>query len=217
MGQKADPRANRMAITKNWTSKWFASSKDYKNYLTADLKIRDWTKAKLSKSGVAVIEISRSRDKLTLRIVTNRPGLIIGRSGQGINDLQKELQAQFSPNGFPVIRVEVVEEKQPDTSAALVAQNICQQIERRKPYRPTVKSTIERTMSRGVKGIKVLVSGRLGGAEIARKEKFMDGSIPLSRFNVNIDYAYQKCQTTYGMLGIKVWINKGDHIEEETI
>ena len=214
MGQKANPISNRIALTKSWSSKWYASVKDYKNYLVNDLKIRDYTKAKLSKAGVSSIDIIRSRDKLTIRITTNKPGLIIGRSGQGINDLQLDLQTRYYKDKTPVIRVEVVEDKQPDISASLVAQNISSQIEKRKPYRPTIKSAMERTMARGVKGMKVLISGRLGGAEIARKEKFLDGSIPLSKFSANIDYHYQKVQTTYGMLGLKVWIYKGD-IEEE--
>jgi len=163
------------------------------------------------------VTIVRSRDKLAIEVVTSKPGLVIGRGGQGITDLKAQVQKLFYPAGIPAVRIDIVEDRNPELSAELVAQNIGNQIERRIPYRRACKQALEKTMAKNAKGIKIIVSGRLNGAEIARTEKFQTGSIPLSRFNINIDHAVYHAKTTYGVTGVKVWVNLGPHqfIEEE--
>ncbi|MDP3993279.1 MAG: 30S ribosomal protein S3 [bacterium] len=217
MGHKINPISNRLPITSAWQSRWFGGNK-FKEYLIADLKIRDFIKAKLNNAGVKSVTIVRSRDKLSIEISTSKPGLVIGRGGQGITDLKALVQKTFYPAGSPVARIDIVEERNPELSAELVAQNIGNQIERRIPYRRACKQALEKTMIKNAKGIKIIVSGRLNGAEIARTEKFQTGSIPLSRFNINIDHAVYHAKTTYGVTGVKVWINLGPHqaiVEEE--
>lgn len=213
MGQKINPISNRISITGKWQSKWFGGT-NYKKYLVDDFKIRDFVKEKLFNAGVRLVTIIRSRDKISIEIVTSKPGLVIGRGGQGINELKGLLQKRFYPQGTPVVRLDIVEDRNPELSAELVAQSIGNQIERRIPYRRASKQALEKTMSRGAKGIKIIVSGRLNGAEIARTEKFQDGSIPLARFNIDIDYAVYHAKTTYGIVGVKVWIHRGQ-VEEE--
>ena len=217
MGQKINPISNRISLDANWKSKWFAGSKaDYRKYLVDDIKIRDFVVKKLSNAGIGNVEIVRSRDRLEIKLTTSKPGLVIGRGGQGINQLKEVLQKKFYPEGMPVVRLDIIEERKPELSATLVAQNIGSQIERRIPYRRACKQAIEKTMATGAKGIKILVSGRLNGAEIARDEKFQDGSIPLSRFNMAIDYFVYHAKTTYGVIGVKVWINKGELADQVT-
>lgn len=215
MGQKVNPISNRIGITTNWRSRWFAKGPRFRQYLIDDLKIRDFIKERLSNAGVGNIDIIRSTDKLSIKVTTSKPGLVIGRGGQGITQLKTEIQNRFYPQGIPVVRVDIIEERNPDLSAAIVAENIGSQIERRIPYRRACKQAIERTMASSAKGVKIIVSGRLNGAEIARDEKFQDGSIPLSNFNKDIDYAVYHARTTYGVIGIKVWINRGVRVEEE--
>lgn len=212
MGQKINPISNRLPLTNAWQSRWFGGNK-FREYLVADFKIRDFIKKKLNNAGVRLITIIRSRDKISIEIITSKPGLVIGRGGQGINDLKALLQKEFYPKGTPVVRIDIVEDRNPELSAELVAQNIGNQIERRIPYRRACKQTLEKTMTKGAKGIKIIVSGRLNGAEIARTEKFQDGSIPLSRFKIDIDYAVYHARTTYGVVGVKVWINRGLRLE----
>ncbi len=216
MGQKINPISNRLAITSDWQSKWFAPGATFKKYLIDDFKIRDFIKKKLNNAGVRRVEIVRSRDRLTINIITSKPGLVIGRGGQGIANLKEEIQTNFYPTKMPVVRLEIMEDRHPELSAELVAQNIGSQIERRFPYRRAAKQALEKTMSeKEAKGIKILVSGRLNGAEIARDEKFQAGSIPLSRYKFDIDYAIYHAQTTYGVIGVKVWINRGEFTERE--
>jgi len=214
MGQKINPRSNRLSIKADWQSRWF-SQRNYKQYLIDDLKIREFVKDKLHNAGVRDVIIVRSRDKLMIELTTSKPGLVIGRGGQGINALKEELQRKFYPKGNPVVQLEILEDRDPELSAELVAQNIGSQIERRMPYRRACKQALEKTMAKSAKGIKITISGRLNGAEIARSESFQDGSIPLSRFNVDIDYAVYHAKTTYGVIGVKVWINKGVPSEEK--
>lgn len=212
MGQKINPISNRISITTNWQSKWFAKNSDYRNYLITDFKIRDFIKTELNNAGVRDVEIVRSQGKVTVKITTSKPGLVIGRGGQGINNLKEKLQKQFYPQGQPVVRIEILEDRYPELSASLVAQNIGNQIERRIPYRRACKQAIEKTMSsKDAQGIKIIVSGRLNGAEIARTEKFQDGSIPLSRFKFDIDFYTYHARTTYGVIGVKVWVNRGEY------
>ncbi len=216
MGQKINPISNRLPLTSNWQSKWFARSSNYREYLITDFKLRDFVKKQLANSGVRDVEIVRSQGKITVKITSSKPGLVIGRGGQGINLLKDQLQKKFYPGGQPVVRLEILEDRQPELSATLVAQNIGNQIERRFPYRRACKQAIEKSMANKLtQGIKIIVSGRLNGAEIARDEKFQDGSIPLSRYNHNIDYSVYHARTTYGTIGVKVWINRGEMIEEE--
>lgn len=214
MGQKINPLSNRLPLTFDWQSKWFASAGNYTKYLIDDFKIRDFVKEKLANAGVRRVDIVRSRDRLEVRIITSKPGLVIGRGGQGINQLKEEVQKKFYPNKMPVVRIEIVEDRHPELSAVLVGQNIGSQIERRIPYRRACKQAIERTMANKAKGIKIIVSGRLNGAEIARTEKFQEGAIPLSRFKFDIDFAVFHAKTTYGVVGVKVWINRGETAEE---
>lgn len=215
MGQKVNPISNRISINPNWQSKWFTKS-DYKKYLVDDFKIRDFLKKKLSNAGLRRVEIIRSRDRLTIQVSTSKPGLVIGRGGQGIAALKEEIQRNFYPSGVPAVRLDIVEDRQPDLSATLVGQAIGSQIERRIPYRRACKQALEKTMASGAHGIKVIVSGRLNGAEIARSEKFQDGTIPLSRYEYDIDYDVYHARTTYGVIGVKVWINRGKFSEAET-
>lgn len=207
MGQKIHPDSIRLILTKNWNSKWFASKKDFANFLIEDIKIR---KAILNQyganSGIAKIIIERNPQELTLNIHTSKPGVLIGRQGKGINDL-KALLAKINKLK---IRLNIIEIKNPDMIAQLVAANIGQQITKRISYRRAMKQAIEKTMQAGAKGVKIMASGRLSGAEIARKELMSQGTIPSSNLKKNIDFAIFHTKTTYGIIGIKVWINKGD-------
>ncbi|MEK7535354.1 MAG: 30S ribosomal protein S3 [Patescibacteria group bacterium] len=216
MGHKINPISNRIPITSTWQSRWFGGNR-FKEYLVSDFKIRDYIQKKLNNAGVKSVTIVRSRDKLAIEVVTSKPGLVIGRGGQGITDLKLQVQRLFYPAGIPAVRIDIVEDRNPELSAELVAQNIGNQIERRIPYRRACKQALEKTMAKNAKGIKIIVSGRLNGAEIARTEKFQTGSIPLSRFNINIDHAVYHAKTTYGVTGVKVWVNLGPHqiVEEE--
>ncbi len=215
MGHKTNPISNRLTVNPDWQSKWFAKG-NYKKYLIDDLKIRDFLKAKLSNAGVRRVEIIRSRDRLAIQVFTSKPGLVIGRGGQGINLLKDDIQKKFYPDNQPVVRLDIVEDRHPDLSATLVGQNIGSQIERRIPYRRACKQAIEKSMASGAKGIKILISGRLNGAEIARNEKFQDGTIPLSRYSRDIDFDVYHAKTTYGVIGVKVWVNRGEFAEQES-
>lgn len=216
MGHKINPISNRISVNPDWSSKWFAGHANFKKYLVDDFKMRDFIKKKLNNAGVRRVEIVRSRDRLTVHIITSKPGLVIGRGGQGISALKDELQKKFYPANLPIVRLEIVEDRHPELSAELVAQNIGNQIERRIPYRRACKQALEKTMAeKHAKGIKIIVSGRLNGAEIARDEKFQSGSIPLSRFKYDIDYTVYHAQTTYGVIGVKVWVNRGEFGERE--
>ncbi|MEK7548568.1 MAG: 30S ribosomal protein S3 [Patescibacteria group bacterium] len=214
MGQKTNPINNRLLIVNEWQSKWFGG-RNIAKLLVEDLKIRDFLKSELKNAGVEKVELIRSRDRLDIKIHTSKPGMVIGRGGQGINRLRDLVTSKFYPGGTPGIRVDIIENRLPELSAVLVAQSIGNQIERRIPYRRAAKQAVERTMAAKGLGIKVIVSGRLNGAEIARTEKFGQGSIPLSRFASRIDYAVYHAQTTYGVVGVKVWINLGDKVETE--
>lgn len=214
MGQKVNPVSNRLPLNSNWQSKWF-SKNDYKKYLIDDFKIRDYIKERLNNAGLRRVEIIRSKDRLNIQLITSKPGLVIGRGGQGISQLKEDIQKKFYPQNMPIVRLEIVEDRQPELSATLVGQNIGNQIERRIPYRRACKQAVEKTMSNKLaKGIKIIVSGRLNGAEIARNEKFQDGTIPLSRYSSDIDFDVYHAQTTYGVIGVKVWINRGEQITE---
>lgn len=228
MGQKVSPISFRLVINKDWRSKWFGQ-KNYREFLLEDLGLRKAIVKKLGRTaGINLIEIQRDAQQIIINIHTARPGIIIGRSGQGINELSEYLTQSLqktksnwsfsirssqinksgkSPNNK--IKINIIEVRNPEIQANLVAQNIAQQLEKRVAYRRTVKMAIEKVMqNKEVKGVKVGVAGRLGGVEIARKEKFSQGSIPLATLRSEIDYAHQDAFTTYGVIGVKVWIYK---------
>lgn len=212
MGQKTNPISNRLLITTDWQSKWFGG-KNMKKYLVEDLKIRDFITKKLTNAGVERVDITRSQDKLEIKLTSSKPGLIIGRGGQGITALRDEIKQRFFPTDGPALRLDIIENRKPELSASLVAQSIGSQIERRIAYRRACKQAVEKTMASRAAGVKITISGRLNGAEIAREETFQQGTIPLSQLSTNIDFAVYHSQTTYGTVGIKVWINRG---EQET-
>ena len=210
MGQKVNPHGIRLGIVKDWDAKWFAD-KDFADNLHEDIKIRDYLKNKLRAAGVSRMETERSKNRLKLTIHTAKPGMVIGRGGSGIEELREGLK------GYTTTRVDIqiAEIKQPDMDATLVAENIAGQLERRIAFRRAMKQAVGRTMRLGAKGIKVALAGRLGGAEIARKEAYREGSIPLHTLRADIDYGTAEAHTTYGRIGVKVWIFKGEVLPEK--
>ena len=205
MGQKVNPHGARVGVIFDWSTRWFATKKDFANNLIEDNKIRKILKEKYMATGISHIDIERSATKMTINLFTAKPGMIIGRGGKGIDELKASVEKIL---GRAVI-VNVVEIKNPDTDAQLVAENIAQQLEKRISFRRAMKQSIQRSMKAGAKGIKASVSGRLGGADIARSEHYHEGSIPLQTLRANIDYGFAEAHTTYGRIGVKVWIYKG--------
>lgn len=205
MGQKVNPHGARVGVIFDWSTRWFASKKDFANHLIEDQKIRKVLKEKYYATGISRIDIERSASKMTINLFTAKPGMIIGRGGKGIEELKAHVEKTL---GHPVI-INVMEIKNPDTDAQLVAENIAQQLEKRISFRRAMKQSIQRAMKGGAKGIKASVAGRLGGADIARSEHYHEGSIPLQTLRANIDYGFAEAHTTYGRLGVKVWIYKG--------
>jgi len=221
MGQKVNPKSFRLPLNKNWQSKWF-SEKDFAKYLAEDIEIRRAINQKYSKmAGISYIEILRDQEQITINIHTSKPGIIIGRSGQGISDLKAYIIKYVtsfrtrSSNKLPKMKIEIMELKNAEIDAQLVAESIAIQLEKRIPYKRAIKQAIAKAMEAKAKGIKIQVSGRLGGAEIARGEKYGQGSVPLGRLRANIDYGFVHALTTYGTIGIKVWIYKGNNITEK--
>ena len=214
MGHKVHPSVFRLGIVTNWKSRWF-NKKKYREVLEQDVKLRDFIMRKLDKAGVNSVEIERSANSINIVIQTARPGLVIGRGGGGVEELKREikkfLQQDKSKLTKVEIRLEIEEVRQPTTQAAIVAMEMASQIERRLPYRRVMKQTLDKVMqNKDVQGVKVMIKGRLGGAEIARKEWLKKGRIPLQTLRSNIDYAQATAYTTYGTVGIKVWVYKGE-------
>lgn len=207
MGQKVNPKGLRIGIIHSWDSNWFANKKQYKGLLHEDIQIREFVTEYYKDGFIGKVEILRDANNTQLIIYTSRPGVIIGRQGEGIEDFEKQLEKKFKGKNFTV---NVKEIKKADTNAAIVAENIGKQITRRVSYRRAIKTAIQRAMENGAKGIKVQVKGRLNGVEIARSETFTEGKIPLHTFRANIDFALYGTPTTYGIIGIKVWIYKGE-------
>ena len=206
MGQKVNPHGARVGVIFDWSTLWYAGKKDFANNLIEDYKLREMLKEKFYATGISRIDIERSAKMITVNIFTGKPGMIIGRGGAGIEALKAEITNFL---GRPA-HINVMEIKQPDGDAQLVAENIAQQLEKRISFRRALKQAQQRAMKvPGVKGIKTSVSGRLGGADIARTEHYHDGSIPLQTLRANIDYGFAEAKTTYGRLGVKVWIYKG--------
>lgn len=205
MGQKAHPYGLRLGFIKPWKARWFAK-KNFSDYLHEDLKIRKFLKEKLGYAGISNVEIERSSGRVRVRIYTARPGVIIGRRGQEIDKIKEELGSLTRDELF----VDIKEVKNPHVDAQLVAENVAMQLEKRVGFRRAMKKAVQMAMSKGGLGIKILCKGRLGGAEIARDEGYREGKVPLSTFRSDIDYGFAEAFTTYGTIGCKVWIYKGD-------
>ncbi len=207
MGQKVNPHGLRVGVIKDWDSRWYADKKDFARYLVEDKKIRDYVKEQTERAGVSRIEIERLGDEnTTITITTGKPGIIIGRGGAEIENLKKRLSKKFGRNFY----INVKEVRNVDIEAQLVAESIARQLEERVSFRRAMKQAINRAMKNGARGIKTMVSGRLGGAEIARFEQYREGSIPLHTLHADIDYGFAEAKTSYGQLGVKVWIYKGE-------
>ncbi len=212
MGQKVNPFVLRVGFIRTWQSKWFAKAKDYPRFIKEDFEIRKYIKSKFRHAAVSKIIIERLIDRVKIRILTARPGIIIGRHGADIERLREDLNNIIKTE----VSIDIEEVKEPALDAQLVAENIALQLEKRVVFRRAVKRAIEQTMSAGAKGIKVSCSGRLGGAEMSRTETYKQGKIPLSTFRADIDYALAESLTTYGLIGIKVWIYRGDILIKKT-
>jgi len=211
MGQKTSPIGFRLVLKKNWKSKWYANKKHFGDLLREDLYIREYLMKKPCCLGTAKLTIKRMSDKIEVTIHTARPGLVIGKKGADVDILKKELKDATGKD----IWIEVEEIKRPDLDAQLVADGIAKQIERRVAFRRVLKKAIQSAMDAGAAGIKVQISGRVGGAEIARTEWYKEGRIPLHTLRANIDFAMGRAETTYGSIGVKVWINKGEELERQ--
>ena len=209
MGQKVNPHGLRIGIIKDWDTKWYANDKNFSEFLIEDYKIRKFIKKKLYTAGISRIEIERAANKVKVNVNTAKPGLVIGKGGAGIEELRKELEKLTGKS----VLINITEIKSPDTDAQLVAENIAAQLEKRISFRRAMKQAMSRAMKQGVKGIKTSVSGRLGGAEIARTEHYHEGTIPLQTLRADIDYGFAEADTTYGKIGVKVWIYKGEVLQ----
>ena len=207
MGQKVNPNGFRVGVIKDWNTRWYASKKDFADFLVEDRKIRDLVKKKYYQASISRIEIDRAAGKITVSIFTARPGLLIGKGGAGIEILKADIKKAVGKD----VSVNIMEIRDPDADAQLVAENIASQLEKRISFRRALKQSMGRAMQKNsVKGIKLMVSGRLGGAEIARSEGYHDGSIPLQTMRADIQYGFAEAKTTYGRIGCKVWIYKGE-------
>ncbi len=206
MGQKVNPHGLRVGVIKDWNSRWFAKKSEFGDLLVEDYNIRQFVKKELYQAGISKIDIERAAGKVKVSIFTQKPGVVIGRGGEGVEALRVKLSKMTKKD----IVVNVEEIKNPDVDAQLVAENIAGALERRIAFRRAMKSAIQRTMRMGAKGIKTQVSGRLGGADIARAEGYSEGTIPLQTLRADIDYGFAEADTTYGKIGVKVWIYKGE-------
>ena len=206
MGQKMHPHGLRVGIIKDWNSKWYADKKNFGDYLVEDHKIREYVKKKLFVSGISKIEIERTAKFVKVNVYTAKPGLVIGKGGAIAENLKTDLQKMIGKD----VNLNIVEVKNIDLDAQLVAENICAQLERRISFRRAMKQCMQKTMKAGALGIKTSVSGRLGGADMARTEFYKDGTIPLQTLIADIDYGFAEADTTYGKIGVKVWIYKGE-------
>ncbi|MBR3905349.1 MAG: 30S ribosomal protein S3 [Clostridia bacterium] len=205
MGQKVNPHGARVGVIFDWSTRWYAGKKDFSNNLIEDYKLRQMLKEKYYSTGISRIDIERSASRMTVTLFAGKPGMIIGRSGKGIEELKAEVE-KFCGHA---VNIRVFDVKTPDADAQLIAENIAQQLEKRIAFRRAMKQSIQRAMKSGAKGVKVAISGRLGGADIARTEHYHEGSIPLQTLRANIDYGFAEAKTTYGRLGVKVWVYKG--------
>lgn len=211
MGQKVNPHGLRVGVIKNWDTKWFAEDKAFGDVLVEDNKIRKFLKNKLYAAGISKIGIERAAGRLKVTIYTAKPGVVIGKGGAAIDGLKQEIQNLTSAK----VILNILEVRKPECDAQLVAENVAQQLENRISFRRAMKQAMGRTMKAGAKGIKIMVAGRVGGAEIARSEHYIEGNIPLSTLRANIDYGFAEAHTAYGKLGVKVWVNHGEVLPEK--
>jgi small subunit ribosomal protein S3 len=214
VGQKVNPHGLRVGVIKDWNAKWYADDKNFADYLVEDNNVRTFVKNKLKNSGISKIEIERAAKRVKLNIYTAKPGMVIGKGGQGIETLKKELAGLIANNN---VLINIVEVKNADSDAQLMAENIASQLERRISFRRAMKQTIQRAMRFGVKGVKTSCAGRLAGAEIARTEHYHEGTIPLQTLRADIDYGFAEADTTYGKIGVKVWVYRGEVLPTKKI
>jgi small subunit ribosomal protein S3 len=211
MGQKVSPHGLRVGIISDWDSKWYADKKNFANYLIEDNQIREYIKRKLYAAGISKTVIERAADnQIKVSVMTDKPGIIIGRSGSGVDDIRKALEQMTKKT----VRLNIIEVKRSELDAQLTAESIAQALEKRISFRRAMKQAIGRTIRANAKGIKVVVAGRLGGAEIARSEKYSEGNVPLHTLRAVIDYGFAEADTQYGKIGVKVWINQGERLEK---
>lgn len=210
MGQKVHPHGLRVGVIKDWDAKWYADKKNFSTLLHEDIEVREFVKEKMYDAGISRIVIERAANQLKLDIYTARPGMVIGRGGSEVDALRQQIENKTGRR----VQINVVEVDNPDLDAQLVAENIAAQFERRVSFRRAMKQAMNRTMRQGAEGFKVLSSGRLGGAEMARKEGYSEGSVPLHTLRADIDYGFAEAYTTYGKIGVKVWIYKGEILPE---
>jgi len=213
MGQKVHPIGIRLGIVKKHTSVWYADKADYAVKLNGDLRVRSMIQKRLAHASVSRIEIERPSASARITIHTARPGIVIGKRGEDVDKLRAAVSAEM---GVPV-HINIEEIRKPDLDATLVAQNVCQQLERRVMFRRAMKRAVQNAMRQGAKGVKIQIGGRLGGAEIARSEWYREGRVPLHTFRADIDYAHEEAATTYGIIGVKVWIFKGEVLGTEEV
>ncbi len=206
MGQKVNPHGLRLGIIKDWDAKWYADKDKFADLLHEDLKIRKYVKQRLYAAGISRLIIERAANRIKLDIHTARPGMVIGRGGTEVDSLRQDLEDMSGKK----VQINVVEVKQPELDAQLVAESVAEQLERRVSFRRAMKQTMIRSMRLGAKGFKIMSSGRLGGAEMSRTEGYSRGSVPLHTLRADIDYGFAEANTTYGKIGVKVWINKGE-------
>jgi small subunit ribosomal protein S3 len=212
MGQKVNPVSFRTGVMVGWKSRWYASKKEFSELLVEDQKLRKFVKEKYRFAGIPKIEIERTRDEVKVILFTARPGIIIGRKGQEVERLQEELQNLIGRR----INIKIEEVTRPEIQAQLVAEDIAEQLVKRASFRRTMKRAVDQTMEGGAKGVKIQLSGRLGGAEMSRQEKQIAGAMPLSTLRAKIDYGFTEAKTTVGQIGVQVWVNQGMYSEEQT-
>jgi small subunit ribosomal protein S3 len=212
LGQKVNPIGLRLGIVKTWESRWYAG-KNYSEYILEDYNIRKFLKKKLYHAGIARIEIERSSKRVRLRIFTSRPGIVIGKKGAEIAQLKEQLEKRISQE----VLIDIQEVRKPETDAQLVAENVALQIERRVAFRRAMKRGISSAMRFGAEGVKIICSGRLGGAEMARTESYREGRVPMHTLRADIDYGFVEARTTYGIIGVKVFIFKGEILKKDTV
>ena len=206
MGQKVSPHGLRVGVIQDWDSKWYAGKKNFSDYLVEDNKVREFVKKELYNAGVAKVVIERAAEnQMRVSVLTAKPGMVIGRGGDGIDQVKTKIEKLTGKK----VSVNIVEVKKPDSDAQLTAESIAQSLEKRVSFRRAMKQSIQRAMKAGAKGIKVVISGRIGGAEIARSEKYAEGNVPLHTLRANIDYGFAEADTQYGRIGVKVWVNDG--------
>ena len=212
MGQKVSPHGLRVGVIKDWDSKWYADKKDFADYLVEDKKVREYVKKKLYAAGVSKVLIERAaNNQMKITVLTAKPGMVIGSGGAGIDQLKAEVEKLTGKT----VSINIVEVRRPELDAQLTAESVAQALEKRISFRRAMKQAIGRTMKSGAKGIKVMISGRVGGAEIARSEKYSEGNVPLHTLRADIAYGFAEADTTYGKLGVKVWINNGEHLSKD--